>query len=143
MKPFLISSVISLIAGCLYATAYPTALGAGWFPILFIAVPLFLWNLERSNFKKSLFHILLFNVGLNLVGYYWIPATLREFGELPYLTSVLLGMLFSLILQPHWWSYAIWKKFRPQWRWQTERGILVTALIMTMFERYVPQQFLS
>ncbi|HXH74281.1 MAG TPA: apolipoprotein N-acyltransferase [Bacteriovoracaceae bacterium] len=144
MKTALLSGVISFIAGGLYALAYPSELGAGWFPLLFIALPLFFWKLEAaSSLKQSAFVILCYNLGLDIVGYYWIPNTLMEFGQLPFLVALLLGMLFSLILQPHWWLYLLWKQYRPKWQWDSERGILVTAFIMTVLERYFPQQFPS
>lgn len=88
-------------------------------------------------------HILAYNLGLNLIGYYWIPHTLREFGQLPYAVSILLGFLFSLILQPHWWMYVLWKKYRPPFQWYSEKGVLITAFVMTLLERYFPQQFPS
>jgi apolipoprotein N-acyltransferase len=144
MKFNLISAFLSLIAGGLYALAYPSELGGGWFPLLFLSLPLFLWRLEiAQGFKQSALVVLAYNLGLNLVGYYWIPHTLREFGQLPYPVSLLLGMLFSIILQPHWWIYLLWKKFRPKWQWSSEKGILITAFIVTILERYVPQQFPS
>lgn len=144
MKKLLLSFLISLLAGGLYALAYPSFLGAGWFPLIFIALPLFLWQLEQENtFKKSLVLILGFNLGLNIFGYYWIPHTLREFGQLPYVISWLLGLGFCVILQPHWWAYAIWKKFRPLGHWSSERRTILTALVMTLLERFVNQQFPS
>lgn len=144
MKPLLLSLSLTLLSGALYALCYPSFLGEGWFPLLFIALPFFLWRLEvAATMRSTLLHILIFNLGLNLTGYYWIPHTLREFGQLPWIISVVLGALFSLILQPHWWLYAVWKKLRPQFQWYSETGILLTASIMTIFERYVPQQFPS
>lgn len=143
MKKHFLSFLISLVAGCLYAAAYPTFLGNGWLPLIFIAVPLFLWQLEKATFKMSLLIIVAYNLGLNIVGYNWIPQTLREFGQLPYVVSVLLGGGFCLILQPHWWIYAVWRKFRPFWNWTSERNVVLTALIMTLLERYVHQQFPS
>lgn len=143
MKKICLDFLLSLLAGGIYALAYPSFLGNGWFPLIFIAVPLFIWKLEESNFKQSLIIILGFNLGLNYIGYYWIPHTLREFGQLPYAVSFLLGSAAALILQPHWWVYAIWRKFRPNWNWSTERNVLITALIMTLLERFVNQQFPS
>ncbi len=113
MKNTLLTLLLSFIAGSLYALAYPSFLGNGWLPLIFIALPLFLWKLEKANLKLTLGIIFTFNLGLNSAGYYWIPHTLREFGQLPYIISVLLGLLFSFILQPHWWIYAVWKKYRP------------------------------
>ncbi|MBA2404877.1 MAG: apolipoprotein N-acyltransferase [Bdellovibrionales bacterium] len=143
MKKLFLSFLLTFIAGGIYALAFPSFLGAGWLPLTFIALPLFLWKLEEATFKSSLFLILGFNLGLDVVGYYWIPHTLREFGQLPYAVSVLLGAAFCLILQPHWWVYAFWKKFRPLGNWNSEKRIIITALVMTLLERYVQQQFPS
>lgn len=144
MKSLLLSLSLTLGAGGLYALCYPSFLGDGWLPLLFVALPFFLWRLEVApTVKSTLLHVLAFNMGLNLVGYYWIPHTLREFGQLPYIVSVILGMLFSLILQPHWWLYVLWKKYRPDFQWYSQKGILITAFVMTLLERYFPQQFPS
>lgn len=144
MKSLLLSLALTLGAGGLYALCYPSFLGPGWLPLLFIALPFFLWRLEVApTVKSTILHVLAYNLGLNLVGYYWIPHTLREFGQLPWIVSLLLGTLFTLILQPHWWLYVLWKKFRPDFQWYSERGILITAFVMTIFERYFPQQFPS
>jgi apolipoprotein N-acyltransferase len=143
MKKNLLDVFLAIIAGSLYALAYPSFLGSGWLPLIFIVLPIFLWLLESSSTKKSLLIVLCFNLGLNLTGYYWIPHTLREFGHLPYAVSVILGMGFSFILQPHWWVYVIWKKFRPQWNWSKESHIIISAMVMTLLERFIPQQFPS
>jgi apolipoprotein N-acyltransferase len=144
MKSLLLSLGLTLGSGGLYAICYPNFLGQGWFPLLFLALPFFLWRIEVApTFKSTLLHILFFNLGLNIIGYYWIPHTLREFGQLPYLVSIFLGACFSLILQPHWWLYAIWKKYRPDFSWHSRKGTLITAFVMTLLERYFPQQFPS
>lgn len=144
MKSLLLSLALTTGAGGLYALCYPSFLGPGWLPLLFIALPFFLWRLEVApTVKSTLLHILAYNLGLNLVGYYWIPQTLREFGQLPYIVSVILGLLFTFILQPHWWLYVLWKKYRPEYQWYSEKGILITAFVMTVLERYFPQQFPS
>jgi apolipoprotein N-acyltransferase len=144
MKSLSISLILTTIAGGLYALSYPSFMGMGWFPLLFIALPFFLWRIEVApNVKSTLLHILFYNLGLNLVGYYWIPQTLREFGQLPYVISLFLGLFFSFILQPHWWMYALWKKYRPNFSWNSEKGTLVTAFVITILERYFPQQFPS
>lgn len=143
MKKLSLSFLITFIAGGLYALAYPSFLGAGWFPLIFVALPLFLWKLEEANLKTSLLYIVGFNLGLDVVGYYWIPHTLREFGQLPFIVSVLLGAAFCLILQPHWWVYAVWKKLRPLGNWDSEKRIITTAIVMTVLERFVQQQFPS
>src|SRR3989344_2020504 len=144
MKSLLLSLSLTTIAGGLYALSYPSFIGAGWLPLLFVALPFFLWRLEVApTVKSTLLHILAYNLGLNLVGYYWIPQTLREFGQLPYFISIILGLVFSFILQPHWWLYVLWKKYRPEFQWYSEKGVLITAFVMTILERYFPQQFPS
>lgn len=142
MKSFPASLLLAFVAGGLYALTYPATWMPGWFPLLFIAIPLFLWLLDQSkNLKRSVLIVLFYNMGLNAVGFYWIPHTLREFGQLPWIVSILLGVFFSLILQPHWWLYALWKNKRPDWNWKSEKGVLLTALLITILERYIPQQF--
>jgi apolipoprotein N-acyltransferase len=142
MKPLLLSLVLCAIAGALHSLAFPSFLGGGWFPVLFIAIPIFLWRLEQAQgFKTTLLCVFCFNLGFNFCGYYWIPHTLREFGQLPYLMSIILGALFTFIQQPHWWVYAIWKKLRPKYTWGSGPGVLLSAFIITALERYVPQQF--
>jgi apolipoprotein N-acyltransferase len=143
MKRLSLQLFLAFLAGGFYALAYPSFLGLGWFPLLFLSVPLFLWLFEKAPFKLSLLFILAFNFGLNTFGYYWIPHTLREFGELPYVVSFILGSSACLILQPHWWPYALWKKYRPLQDWQSEKNVLLSALILTILERFVPQQFPS
>lgn len=144
MRSLLLSLALTVAAGGIYALCYPSFLGPGWLPLLFIALPFFLWRLEVApTVKSTLLHVLAYNLGLNLVGYYWIPHTLREFGQLPYVVSVFLGLFFSFILQPHWWLYVLWKKYRPEYQWYSQRGILITAFVMTILERYFPQQFPS
>lgn len=144
MKNLFISLFISFIAGSLYALTYPSFLGTGWFPLLFVALPLHLFSMERkATFKNSLFAITGFNLGLNLTGYYWIPHTLQEFGNLPYPAALVVSMLFTFILQPHWWFYALWVKFRPKFNWQGSLGVFSSAIILSFLERYIQQQFPS
>lgn len=143
MNKLFISALLSLVAGCFYALCYPSHLSDGIFPFLFIALPLFLWLLQQHNLKESLLIITCYNLGLNLVGYYWIPATLREFGNLPYPLSVLLGLLFTFILQPHWWIYAVLKKYIPSLTKSDSYSIALTAIGLTLLERFIPQQFAS
>jgi len=144
MKQLFISLFISFIAGTLYALAYPSFLGAGWFPLLFIALPLHLYSMSRrTSLENYLFAITGFNLGLNLTGYYWIPHTLQEFGNLPYSVALVISLLFTFILQPHWWFYALWLKFRPQLNWQSSLGLFASAVILSLLERFIQQQFPS
>ncbi len=144
MKQLFISLAISFCGGLLYALSYPSFLGAGWFPLLFIALPLHFYSMSRTeSLKNYLFAITGFNLGLNLTGFYWIPHTLQEFGNLPYGIALIVSLIFTFILQPHWWVYALWLKYRPKINWQSTLGIFSTAVIITFLERFVQQQFPS
>jgi apolipoprotein N-acyltransferase len=141
MKSF-IPMLLSFIAGGLYALSYPSFLGFEFFPFLFLGLFFFLRLLGREEkLSRILALIFFYNLGLNVFGFYWIPQTLREFGQLPYVVSLVLGLLFSLILQPHWWFFGLWKKYRMKFPWSSSLGILLTATILMLLERYTPQQF--
>lgn len=137
------SVLLTFLAGALYALTYPSFIGPAFFPLLFIAIPLFLWNIEKAaTLKRRLLLVLVYNLGLNVTGFYWIPNTLQEFGQLPIVVCWILGLLFSMILQPHWWFYPLWLKYRPKHIiWSKESSLMLTAFVLTIFERYVPQQF--
>ena len=135
--------VIALIAGGIYALSYPSFIGDSLWFLLFPSLTLFIWKLESANLKKSALIILGFNLGLNLIGYYWIPHTLREFGQLPFFISIILGAMACLILHPHWWLYALWKKLRPLHDWNKERYLLLNIFVIVLLERFTPQQFPS
>ncbi len=144
MNSLLRSCLLTLLAGALYALSYPSFIThRGSLILVLIALPLFLKQVHQAeNLKQQFLLVLLYNLGLNLTGFYWIPQTLQDFGQLPVVVSWVLGAFFSLILQPHWWLYPLWLKFRPRvFPWASERGILITAFLLTIFERYVPQQF--
>lgn len=142
MSRTLRNPLFSFLAGACVALAHPSTYHPGWLPLVFVAFPLFLFVFEDSQSLRQRFgSILLFNLGLNLVGFYWIPHTLREFGQLPWIVSMILGALFSFILQPHWWVYALFRKYRPALAWRSETGVILSALIITILERFVPQQF--
>ncbi len=143
MKKNFYDFLAAILAGGIYALSYPSFLGdALWF-LIFPSLILFLWKLEASNLKKSICIIFGFNLGLNFIGYYWIPHTLREFGQLPYLISIIIGATASLILQPHWWIYALWRHFRPKKDWTSQFYLLLNIFLIVMMERFIPQQFPS
>jgi apolipoprotein N-acyltransferase len=143
MKKNLLNALVVFLAGCSYALSYPSFLGDGVFVLLFPGLIAFLWKLNTASFRASLALIFFYNLGLNVTGYYWIPHTLREFGQLSYPVSILVGAVFGIILQPHWWVYAVWKKFFPQLDSSRTSFLMLNSLILTLMERFVPQQFPS
>lgn len=138
----LIPFLVCFFAGGLYALSYPSFLGFEIFPFLFLGLFLFFKSLNKEHkLSRILGLIFCYNLGLNVFGFYWVPQTLREFGHLPYVVSLVLGFFFSLILQPHWWVFGLWRKFRFQFAWTSSLGLFISAVILTLTERYMPQQF--
>ena len=139
------SFFIAFFAGGLYALAYPSFLGSGFFGLIFLAIPLFFYLLNKEQkLVKRILVALGFNSGLNVIGYYWIPQTLVEFGGLPYWLSFIVGLFAALILQPHWWLYTLWPKFKPKGlELNSNLGIFLSALLITILEWFIPQQFSS
>ena len=49
------------MAGGLYALSYPSFLGHGFLPLVFVALSLFLWKLESYHLKPGILIVLGFN----------------------------------------------------------------------------------
>ncbi len=147
MNKFTFHLIISFISGAIYALAYPSTLFKGVFLFTFLSTAILLHLLVQNHSFKKLFAIVtLHNLGLNLVGYYWIPHTLQEFGQLPVWISHLLAIFFSFILQPYlyvfiiaWWA---WKKYGKH-EITPEQQMVAFAVALTLFEIITPQQFSS
>lgn len=133
--PFL----LSLTGGMLYAAGFPTVYGYSFFlgPIF----GFFLFNyallLERlkegPSLKKQMLVALAFSLGFYLFGFYWIPHTLKEFGELNFPINQILGLVFSLVIIPQVYIYtAIQRKI-------SHPALL--AIIYVLLEKFTPQQF--
>jgi len=90
---------------------------------------------------RSASHILLFLLGMNLAGYYWIPHTLREFGQIPYFPSLILGLCFTVILQPYLWVIIPLKKYSSKvFKSEVEANFFLAAFLV-IFELITPQLF--
>ena len=103
---------------------------------------------EKSSLKVELLALLFFSLGYCLVGYYWIPYTLKEFGHIPFPFNNAMGLLFSLIIAPHYLLFILIKKFIVRLNLKSHQFFvprscrhLLYALFLTMLESYVPQQF--
>ena len=145
------------MGGILYALGFPT----NSMPVLFIfsiiGMSLFLYSLEIvsttseqkifNRIKKTLF----FSLGYCLTGYYWIPYTISEFGDIPFPLNWILGVFFSLIIAPQFFvflfSLGIIKKVQlisPKlYGLLTQKSVypIILAFLLTFFEYYTPQQF--
>jgi apolipoprotein N-acyltransferase len=134
-KPF----ILSLVGGFFYASGFPMEINYSFFlgPI----IGFFLFNyallLERHkagpSLKRQMLVALAFSLGFYLLGFYWIPHTLKEFGELYFPFNQLLGFIFSLVIIPQVYIYtAIQRKIS---------NTVLLSLIYVLLEEFVPQQF--
>ena len=93
--------ILNLLAGAIYALGFPNWINGGiWlFPTLATAI-LFYSFVHLPKPKSQIVNLLMFSLSFNLVGFYWIPYTLTEFGDLPYWLSLTLSLFFTLIIIP-------------------------------------------
>jgi len=133
--PFL----LSLSGGALYASGFPFEFNHSFF--LGPMIGFFLFNyallLERRkegpSLKKQMLVALAFSLGFYLLGFYWIPHTLKEFGDLSFPINQILGIIFSLVIIPQVYIYtAIQRKIGHP---------ALLAIIYVLLEEFIPQQF--
>ena len=144
--------LLCFLGGIFFALGFPSALAESLFITPLIGVLLLFYFLEQSPLKTRLMLVLLFCLGLNLCGYYWLPKTLQIFGELPFLISHIISLLFALIILPQYIAYALLipyaKKFTLFLQEKVKINspsfpIFVQAFILILLENFIPQQFPS
>ncbi len=145
IKPY----AFSLFGGILYALGYPSFVGESLLitPMIGMMI-LFHFVLKSHNLKTRVFHLLSFNLGFNYMGFYWIVATLQEFGDLPFIVAALLSGLFTFIITPHLWAGVLLIHFLFQKKIVSQEEFLkpgihsfFLAAFLTVMEYYTPQQF--
>lgn len=126
--------VVSLLAGMLYAMGFPLYNGSSIVIAPIIGFALFNWALDQeTTLKKQFLLSLCYSLGFYLLGFYWIPHTLKEFGGLFFPLNHALGLIFSFVIIPQVYCYVVLKrKFKHP---------LFLALGYVLLERLVPQQF--
>ena len=152
-KDWVASYVTPLLGGVLYPFGFPMKSFEGFFAVAILGFFFYVYSLERNlseglGLKKALFGLLCFSLGYALVGYYWIPFTLNEFGNIPFPINTLLGALFSLIIVPQLLFFVIIlhhlnKQPKVQIffeKYPKSRAILL-AFSLVIFENFIPQQF--
>lgn len=145
LKPY----AISLLGGIIYSLAWPTFLGKGLVVTAIPGMALLLWQLfQEENLRKKFYTALAFCVPFTAIGFYWIPATLAEFGQLPYIVALLMGTMFTFISAPHLFLFVLLIHFglqHPRIKPYESRftGITAVALgaLFVFIEYHTPQQF--
>lgn len=142
---------LCFLAGFLYCLGFPLT----WSPSLFFApiigMSIFLNQLpliSPEKLKTSLIKLLLFSFSVFLFGYYWIPHTMKEFGNIPFPLNYFVGSLFSLIVFPQYLVFILGLYFFQKKQWgryfpkeYTYLKKIILALLLTLLEYFIPQQF--
>lgn len=138
------SFFILFLSGCLYALGFPSILGESLLvtPIISLVI-LFKYLFAEKKLRKLLLKSLTFFVGFNLTGYYWIAATITEFGAIPLPISILINTLFSLIVMPYMWIGTLFFYYFNNRGLSIKNGLSVIclAIFFTLLEIFIPQQF--
>lgn len=126
--------VVCLLAGMLYALGFPLANGFSIFAAPIFGFALFNWALDQeTSLKKQVLLSLAYSLGFYLLGFYWIPHTLQEFGAIIFPFNHLLGLIFSFVIIPQIYLYVVLKKYI--------KHPLFLALGYVLLESFIPQQF--
>lgn len=129
-----LSIICSIAGGILYALGFPLFTGQSIFFAPLIGFALFNWVLDKeTSLKKQLLLAMGYSFGFYAMGFYWIPHLLKEFGGLGIPFNYMLGVVFSLVLIPQVYFYAILKRF-------TKSPVLLAAGYV-LLEQFIPQQF--
>ena len=133
MKKF-VPYILCFIAGLLFALGYPSVLAESLLvtPIIGTII-LFHYVLIAHSLKARILKLLLFNLGFNLLGFYWISDTLVEFGKLPFVVAFLIHLTFTLIITPHLWIAIIATHLLASKNLMGEKKILVPGGFFTNF----------
>ena len=105
-------------------------------------------DFRHSSIWKELGSVLCFSLGYCLLGYYWIPYTLKEFGDIFFPFNYVLGMIFSLIIVPQYILFVIFYRGLRKLSIKRTSAVssimsrnLLLAFVLTLLETYTPQQF--
>ena len=148
---------LSLIGGMLYSLGFPTKITSSIPLASVVGMALFLYTIAPSGKERSFRRqgelILSFSLGLYLLGYYWLPFTVKEFGQVPSPFNYLLALSCVPFLIPHIWCYCILRKLilnnakkstyfsAASKAKELPGGAAINASCIVLLEYFVPQQF--
>lgn len=128
----------AIISGLFYTYSFPVEGVFHFFPLMILSLFLIFDGLGKS-IVKNIYFVLIFSISYCMSGYYWIPYTLTEFGEIHAPFNYLLGASFSLIIVPQFLLLAILYPRLEKINIPSKN--ILFALILTVFEYFIPQQF--
>ena len=141
--------LLPFFGGCFFVLGHPTTWAPHFFFMPILGFLLFfqaILSTEKGHFpvwKRNLLTWFCFSFGTYVLGYYWIPYTLKEFGGLFFPFNFLLGLLFTFIVFPQHLCFVVCYLMLRKWHlpWGLSSRNLFLALLVTALEQYVPQQF--
>ena len=138
----LLNIILPFLSGGLYAFGFPRKELPHSILFAHIGVFILFYILlkKQTNLKQRLITLLVYCIGHNLVGYYWIPETLKAFGEIPFPINYLLGMIFSLIVLPQYFILLFLLASEKVKQYVTFTPLILT-FTLTLLEFFTPQQF--
>ncbi|OUR98583.1 apolipoprotein N-acyltransferase [Halobacteriovorax marinus] len=149
------SLFLPFIGGMIYATSFPMTFAPTFFfgtiigmSLLFYALAFSKEEMDEQSVWREIFSVLAFSAGYNLLGYYWIPETLKVFGSISFPLNWFLGFFFSLIISPHLIIFVLLHRGYKKLSVKSSSVVssvssrnIVYALALTLVEYYTPQQF--
>lgn len=107
-----------------------------------ISFSIFFHFSETQMTKKEAFlQTIAFSLGFYFLGFYWIPGTITEFGQIQAPLNHLLGTLSIFVICPHLFAYSFLNKyFKNKTKHKSLNNIIKTTLFL--FLQYtIPQLF--
>jgi apolipoprotein N-acyltransferase len=125
---------LPFLGGILYAAGFPLFSDFSIFigPLLgFLLLNISLT--KNLSIKDSLKKAWFFSIGFLVLGFYWIPFTLKEFGGLFFPFNYILGFVFSIGILPQTYFYVLAQR--------KVKSPFVLAFCYALLEYFIPQQF--
>jgi apolipoprotein N-acyltransferase len=118
--------------GLLYSLSLPVAFGKIEVPIIPFSAPLsvglLLFLLRPLSIRRSLQVTMAFLFGIGLLGLYWIPYTIKEFGGLSWAPSILIAIPFFFICYPYFYLFIAFLRFAKKREHKTTQALTFATL---------------
>ena len=127
---------LPILSGILIGTSYIP------FPpwaIFFCQVPLWLFWLRESDWKKVFIGGWITQFILNLIGFHWIAHTVVEFGRMPWAVGIIVLFLFCSLAHLYYPLAGLaWKWLSTRWGLSPRAALLLLPLVFAAIERVYP-----
>ena len=142
--------ILPFLGGLLYAASFPLPYTfKGQFILPVFALGLYFYYLinNKNTLKDDIKTLLIFSAGYYFLGFYWIPYTISEFGDIPFPFNYLLGLGLIFFILPQYLAFIIFKHFFKYKKITFPLGKnislknIILALIFSLLEYFTPQQF--